>query len=159
MKDTITAILPIISILFVICITTFILFIICSKKINLTNEKARKIEILGYILLFAVIVWEFILKNILSDSFYNDNWFYLSEKLKAIYILLNDIVIDNTANYGKFGNTFFNERSDFLQIQLITIDFIEFLLKLISTIFIAIGRFHELKQWSKNKNISESHNK
>lgn len=154
MQDIIEAILPIIVIFVAVLIGVFCLFFLYQKLIRLTNEKARKIEIFGYVLLFVVLVWELIVKNMLSESFYNDDWFFLNEKLKAIYILLEDILINDKSNLGVFMEDFYNDTSEVVRIQLLAIDIIEAVLKIASTVLIAVGRFHELEQWGKEKTDS-----
>ena len=45
-------------------------FSIFFKYINISDRTARKIEIVGYISLIVLIIWEFVVKNILMNEFY-----------------------------------------------------------------------------------------
>lgn len=116
------------------------------KYIRISDITARKIEILGYILLFIVLVWELVLKNLFMERFYDLNWFYLNEKLHYIFLMMESDLgisaINNQAVIDGFNSAF---PKDYIQIQMKFVDIIESGLKIISTIFITLGRVQELK--------------
>ena len=122
------------------------------------NDKtARKIEIVGYFLLFVVLVWEFFVKNILFDDFYNSDFFYINEKLGVIFRMLESIVRESSIDAWEQRTHFFDTKmNDSLKMQLLTTDIIECILKVLSTVFIAIGRFQELKTMKTKDNANKT---
>ena len=54
-----------------IVVMVSVLVIVYYKFVKISDNWARKLEVLGYILLFIVFVWEFIVKNLLMENFYN----------------------------------------------------------------------------------------
>lgn len=106
-------------------------------------RKARKLEITGYFLLFIVLFWELIFKEILNRNFYNIELFYIQKKLDIVF----NIILDDKERISNFDlvRYFYSLKTDnFLDTQLLIIDIIEAILKILSTIFIAIGRIYEL---------------
>ena len=152
MFDILKPIFPILLILLGVLGFVFIFVYFYNSVVKLSDRTARKIEIYGYALLFAVLVWELIIKNIYMETFYNDDWVYLNEKLKAIYHLLEDILTYGNGEPYKFGDIFYKDTSDYVKIQLLTTDIIEAVLKILSTVFIAVGRFQELEKFRVHKN-------
>lgn len=114
--------------------------------ISISDSTARKIEILGYIFLIVLIIWEFAIKNIAFGEFYDIEWYYLSEKLKIIYSGIESIIQNSTFNTSLGTDVIWNKTSDDLKLQLLTVDIIEVVLQILSTVCIAIGRFQELKK-------------
>ena len=47
------------------------LFFIYFKYVKIKNSTARKMEICGYCILLVLIIWEFGIKNIAMNEFYN----------------------------------------------------------------------------------------
>lgn len=121
-------------------------FYVFSKYINLSDRTARKIEIVGYVLLIVIIVWEFIVKNILMSEFYLSESVYTVEKLNRIYTLLFNLCQHFNIDTPRVSDFFDLEHSDYLNLQLLTTSIIEAILQILSAIFIAIGRFQELKK-------------
>ena len=48
-----------------------VLVIVYYKFVKTSNNWARNLQILGCIWLFIVLTWEFIIKNLLMEDFYN----------------------------------------------------------------------------------------
>lgn len=124
------------------------------KCIKMSAVRARKIEIVGYILLFIVLIWELVIKNLMMDDFYNANLYYLDQKLSCIFRMLEAdlgrVAIDENA----ISNSFYSAvESELVQRQMICVNVIESALKIVSTVFIAVGRFQELL---KGKDLFES---
>ena len=119
--------------------------ILCIKYIKISDKMARKIELLGYLLLFIVLIWEFIIKNLIMDDFFNGNWYYLDQKLSYIFYMLYANLgysgIDEQAILEGFTHSI---PGVYIQQQIFCVSLIESLLKVFSTVFIAIGRVQEL---------------
>ena len=111
-----------------------------------TNTMARKLEIVGYILLFISIVWQMIVKDIVMDSFYNAEWIYLDNNLFQIYAMLKAHVNGWQPNTEHYSYWLQSSQNDVVQQQMKFVDITEALLTLFSTVFIAIGRFQDLKK-------------
>ena len=116
------------------------------------DSTARKIELFGYFLLVIVLIWEFFVKNLVLKAFYEEaDFFYLNEKLQIIYDMLNDI------QQGRYTDAdvsiYFDSlhHSEYLLSQLLAFDIIEAVLKISSTILIAVGRLQELIPKSQKK--------
>ena len=122
-----------------------------NNYIYLSDKAARKIEIFGYILLFSVVIWEMVIKNILSADFYDSNWLYLEQKLFALYIMLEDILNESTYDATQIWEIFSLEDSEYVKKQLLTIDVIEAVLTVLSTVCIAVGRFQDLRKDAQNE--------
>ena len=150
-NEVFDAIKPIVLIALVILGMIFALAWVFGSEIRLSNKTARKIEIFGYLLLVVLLIWEFVIKNICLEQFYNDDWVFLNEKLKIIYTTLNDILTGDTTDVNAFTDTFFQDTNKRVEIQLLTVDIIEAVLQILSTICIAVGRFHELKKLKQEK--------
>lgn len=120
------------------------------KYVNISNTTARKIEIIGYVLLISVIFWEFILKNIDMSDFLISDSYYTVEKINYIYILIEKICSALEIDTSTTNNFFSLKTSDYLHTQILATNIIEAILQILSTAFIAIGRLQELKN-SKNK--------
>lgn len=125
-----------------------------KKYFKLTRSRARKIEILGYYLLFIVLVWEFIIKNLVMESVYDVDLFYINQKLDYIFQALNHIT-ENGANspIGVMQGFYCSQSGEFLQNQLFFLNLVESLLKISSTVFIAVGRFYELAEGKKPEKL------
>lgn len=132
------------SVLIVVLVAVLVWFY--NNYIYLSDKIARKIEIFGYILLFSVVLWEMVIKNILSADFYDSNWLYLEQKLFALYIMLEDILTESAYDATQIWEIFSMEDSEYIKTQLLTIDVIEAILTVLSTVCIAIGRFQDLRK-------------
>ncbi len=139
--------LVIIFLFALIAIIVSILVIVYYKYVKISDNWARKLEILGYILLFIVFVWEFIIKNLLMENFYNADWYYLNQRLYYIFLMLRaDLgiaAIDENAIIDGFQNAV---QGEYVQSQMLCVNVIESILQILSTILIAIGRFQEIKK-------------
>ena len=141
--------LPVIVLAIIILFVVAIFFYTYYKYINISDETARKIEVIGYVLLVCVIIWEFGLKNIDMNDFLVSESYYTVEKINYIYILVerlcNTLGIDTetTANFYSL------KTSDYLDSQILTLNVVEAILQILSTVFIAIGRLQELKNSKK----------
>lgn len=141
--------LPIIVLAIIILFVVATFFYTYLKCINISDETARKIEIIGYVLLVCVIIWEFGLKNIdMNDSLVSESY-YTVEKINHIYMLVeklcNTLGIDTdiTANFYSL------KTSEYLDSQILALNAVEAILQILSTVFIAIGRLQELKNSKK----------
>lgn len=135
---------PIITLLlFTIGVSFGLVKIVLISKIS--KNTARHLEIIGYCFLFAFIIWQFIIKNILSKQFYERDFYYIHQKLDAISKLLMSDSDKELNEYYDYYRTL-NKQMDnaHLSTQLFLIDIFEAALTLGSTILIALGRFHEL---------------
>ena len=119
---------------------------IYHKYINISNTVARKIEIFGYIVLFIVLVWEAVIKNIVMKSFYNADFYYLDQKLDYIFLMLEqDLGWGGVNQQGIMDGFRSAVQGEYVQGQMKFIDITEAMLKILSTVAIAIGRFQELR--------------
>lgn len=119
------------------------------KYVNISNTTARKIEIIGYVLLISVIFWEFVLKNIDMSDFLISDSYYTVEKINYIYILIEKICNALEIDTSTTNNFFSLKTSDYLHSQILATNIIEAILQILSTAFIAIGRLQELKNSKK----------
>lgn len=123
------------------------LVVVYYKYIKISDKLARKLEVFGYILLFIVFVWEFIVKNILMESFYNADWYYLNQRLQYMFLMLKANLGIGGVNVDSvikgFGDAV---QGEYVQSQMLWVNIIESTLQILSTIFIAIGRFQEIKK-------------
>lgn len=116
------------------------------KYCKVSDALARKIEIIGYVLLFILVVWEFIVKDIMFESFYNADFLYINQKLHYIYSAITSLITGQTYDTVNGWNGFYaNESSKYVQNQLLTVNVIEAVLQLTSVVCIAVGRFQELR--------------
>ena len=121
--------------------TVFNLFFIYPIK----DSTARKIELFGYFLLAIVLIWEFFVKNLVLKAFYEEaEFYYLNKKLKVISDMLHDIQQGRYTDAEVFSYFDSLHHSEYLLNQLLAFDIIEAVLKISSTILIAVGRLQEL---------------
>ena len=139
--------LAIILMFVVIAVVVSFLVIVYYKYIKISDNWARKLEILGYILLFIVFVWEFIVKNLLMENFYNADWYYLNQRLYYMFLMLRANLGIGAINAESVIEGFQNAvQTEYVQNQMLCVNVIESILQILSTIFIAIGRFQEIKK-------------
>ncbi|QHI72679.1 hypothetical protein [Aminipila terrae] len=131
--------LPIIIIFMAITIFVTGMFMFYKLFARFSDRTARKIEIVGYVVLTVVLIWELLFKNILMAEFYQSDSFFISQKLDDIYTLL--IHPEIPEDTYRFYNL---QQNEGVITQIVITDSIEFVLKLISTLAIAIGRIQEL---------------
>lgn len=129
-----------------IVVMVSVLVIVYYKFVKISDNWARKLEVLGYILLFIVFVWEFIVKNLLMENFYNADWYYLNQRLYYMFLMLEANLGIGAINEQAVIEGFKDAvQSEYVQSQLHFVNLIESVLQILSTIFIAIGRFQEIK--------------
>ena len=124
-----------------------VLVIVYYKFVKISDNWARKLEVLGYILLFIVFIWEFIIKNLLMENFYNADWYYLNQRLSYMFLMIEADLGIGAINEQSVIEGFWNAvQSEYVQTQIQCVNLIESVLKILSTVFIAIGRFQEIKK-------------
>lgn len=139
--------LVIIFLFAIIAIVVSILVVVYYKFIKISDNWARRLEILGYILLFIVFVWEFVVKNLLMENFYNAGWYYLNQRLYYIFLMLRADLGISAINEEAVIDYFQNAvQGEYVQSQMLCVNVVESVLQILSTIFIAIGRFQEIKK-------------
>ncbi len=141
--------LPIIFLAIIILFAVATFFYTYLKCINFSDETARKIEIIGYVLLICVIIWEFGLKNIDMNDFLVSESYYTVEKINYIYILIEKICSALGIDTSTTNDFFSLKTSDYLNSQILTTNIVEAVLQILSAVFIAIGRLQELKKRKK----------
>ena len=62
------------------------LFFIYFKYVKIKNSTARKMEICGYCILLVLIIWEFGIKNIAMNEFYNLDFWVIKEKIDYVFL-------------------------------------------------------------------------
>lgn len=141
-----------ISILFGIIVVVILALVFWYHKyMNISDVCARRIEIGGYIALFIVLVWEFYVKNIVMKSFYNADFYYLDQKLDYIFLMLEqDLGWGGVNQQGIMDGFWSAVQGEYVQRQMKFIDYTEAILKILSTVAIAVGRFQELKNNAKD---------
>lgn len=146
MGEKTEAMLPILLILLFIIVGTIITSYVVLKFIKRFMWLARPIEVVGYIILFIALIWELWIKNITMDMFYNADFHYINTKLDEIYRLVFKAASQtfDELDRGRYGSYYELAQGKYVQYQMRFIDIIESVLKIISTVFIAIGRLAEL---------------
>ena len=130
----------------IIAVIVSVLVIVYCKFVKISDNWARKLEVLGYILLFIVFIWEFIIKNLLMENFYNADWYYLNQRLSYMFLMIEADLGIGAINEQSVIEGFWNAvQSEYVQTQIQCVNLIESVLKILSTVFIAIGRFQEIK--------------
>lgn len=129
---------PIIFMFVSIILTVFGFGFLFYKFAKITDASARKIEIVGYMLLFCLIIWSFYIKNIMCAEFYSND-FTIIQKLNEIFLAITN------PDYESYRFWEWH-KTRYIQRQLLCIDIIELILQVSSTVCIAIGRFQEIKK-------------
>ena len=132
----------------VLCYLVFSLFVgivffTLTSNFRLKHKTARNIEIFGYILLFITISAQLFLdEDLLSES----RIFNIESKLDYIFHYLSALSEDEERRIiSDYGNTYRSALArGFLQDQVKFSNAIASVLKLISTVCIAIGRFDDI---------------
>lgn len=144
-------------ILMFIIVAAVISFLVIAyyKFVKISNNWARKLEVLGYILLFIVFVWEFVIKNLVMENFYNADWYYLNQRLDYMFLMLEANLGIGAINEQAVIEGFRDAvQSEYVQSQIQCVNLIESVLQILSTVFIAIGRFQEIKNSTREDNKS-----
>ena len=80
------------------------------------------------------------------ENFYNADWYYLNQRLYYMFLMLEADMGIGAINEHAIIEGFQNAvQSEYVQSQIQCVNLIESVLKILSTIFIAIGRFQEIK--------------
>ena len=134
-----------ICLLGIITVFVVVLFVFYFKCIKLSDYIARRIEICGYCILLVLIIWEFGIRNIAMDEFYNLDLSIIKEKLDYIFYGIKRLgsrtSVDNLCvQYGEIEDGY-----DYVKLQMLFVDIAELIMQVLSTLFIAIGRLQELR--------------
>lgn len=140
----------IIVVLFYIIIVVGLFIFLYYKIIPMSDKTARFCEIIGYALLIVFIIWQMAIKDILLSEYYNDDWYFLNQKLHIIFNAISTLIDNGSFDTSSAWETFNMDSGEYINMQLRTTDWIEFFLQFFSTIGIAIGRFQELKSKKEN---------
>jgi hypothetical protein len=130
---------------FIILIPFVIFFTYLIKKIKISNMMAKKLEVTGYGLLFFALVWQFSIMELLNSIEVLSDY-----KMDFIYwTLVDKLQVDVPEN--DFSRTIFENdlmsyynKAGFEKDELIS-KIIFGIIYFLSTVFIAIGRFNDLK--------------
>lgn len=125
------------------------LFYIYFKHINLKDSTARKIEICGYYILVILLIWEFGIKNIAMNEYYNLDLSVIKEKINYIFLEIQNLSLGFSVDslYEQYGTI--EDGSDYVNMQMHFVDVAELIMQVLSALFIAIGRFQELRKKKK----------
>ena len=113
-------------------ITMVVSFLVVAyyKYVKISDDWARKLEVFGCILLFIVFVWEFIVKNLLMENFYNTDWYYLNQRLYYMFLMLKADLgiggINEEAVISGFQNAV---QGEYVQNQILCVNVIESVFK------------------------------
>ena len=67
-------------------------FIFFFEKVKIKDITARKIEIIGYYILFVLVVWEFGMKNVFMGDFNNLDILIIENKLDILFAWIRKAV-------------------------------------------------------------------
>ena len=111
------------------------LFFIYFKYVKIKNSTARKMEICGYCILLVLIIWEFGIKN--------------KEKIDYVFLGIKNLSSGSSVDslYANYGSI--EDGNDYVNMQMLFVDIAELIMQVLSTLFIAIGRFQELRKKEK----------
>ena len=115
-------------------------------KIPFSHELARKIEIFGYILLLMLILWQLVVRDSL-DSMSNHD--FLELKVDTIFQYLTSHDADRDTSLQDWFQDYYYEIADgesrhHVEEELRIRNYIVVGLQILSTLFIAIGRFDDI---------------
>lgn len=89
------------------------------------------------------------------ENFYNSNWYYLDQRLKYMFLMMQANSGVGTIDKQHVINRFWEvTESEYVQTQIQCVNWVESILKILSTVFIAIGRFQEIKSARREDDIS-----
>lgn len=122
------------------------IYLLVTKN-KISKKTARIIEIVGYGLAAAFIIWQFVIKGMLFDEYYELGNMELSNKLETVFYYVRAIYGDTAINPSALNESFFKSAGDgFIKLQLWIVDILEILLTLGSTVCIATGRMYDIKK-------------
>ena len=124
-------------------------FFIYFKYVKIKNSTARKMEICGYCILLVLIIWEFGIKNIAMNEFYNLDFWVIKEKIDYVFLGIKNLSSGSSVDslYANYGTI--EDGNDYVNMQMLFVDIAELIMQVLSTLFIAIGRFQELRKKEK----------
>lgn len=151
MNNKIDAIFAMCILLFIIMTVVAIPFIFFFEKVKIKDITARKIEIIGYYILFVLVVWEFGMKNVFMGDFNNLDILIIENKLDILFAWIRKAV--EGMDCSELPSEYYNARTSRLYVgyQMMFADIVELILQIASTVCIAIGRFQELRNKIENK--------
>lgn len=119
-------------------------FVLYLKKIRIKNRTARIIEIIGYYLLLVMIIWEFGIKDILMRELCDVDIYIIEEKINIIFLWVRSAIAGQ--DFAKLIPEYYDVGSGktYWESQLLFADVAELIMQLLSTAFIAVGRFQDL---------------
>lgn len=133
------------ALFFAISVIVLCSFFCYVKFVRISDRCARKMEGFGYILLFIVVIWQALVKNIIMDEFYNIDLMQINEKLTCVLLTLKNYIENGCVDVAEISKSIsYLEADDYVQLQLKSVDVIESILVVLSTILVAIGRLQEL---------------
>lgn len=87
------------------------------------------------------------------ENFYNADWYYLNQRLSYMFLMIEADLGIGAINEQSVIEGFWNAvQSEYVQTQIQCVNLIESVLKILSTVFIAIGRFQEIKSQRRGDN-------
>ena len=133
--------------LVLLCITMVVmsLFFWYFKFVRMKDSTARYFEICGYGILLVLLIWEFGIKNIAMNEFYNLDFWRIEEKLDYIFMGIQRIPLGSSMDTLKSSYSDIERGTEYVNQQMLFIDVAELVMQILSTAFIAVGRFQELK--------------
>lgn len=133
--------------LILLCITMVVmsLFFLYFKFVRMKDSTARYFEICGYGILLVLLIWEFGIKNIAMTEFYNLDFWRIEEKLNYIFMGIQKIPLGSSMDTLKSAYNDIERGTEYVNQQMLFIDVAELVMQILSTAFIAVGRFQELK--------------
>ena len=119
-------------------------FVLYLKKVRIKSRTARIIEIFGYYILIVMIIWEFGIKDILMRELYDVDFYIIEEKINIIFMWMRSAIVGE--DFAKLIPEYYDVGSGktYWGPQLLFADVVELIMQLLSTAFIALGRFQEL---------------
>lgn len=119
-------------------------FILYLKEVRIKSRTARIIEIIGYYILFIMIIWEFGIKDILMRELYGLDIYLIEEKINIIFLWMRSVIAGE--NLAELIPEYYDIGSGkmYWESQLLFADVTELIMQLLSTVFIAVGRFQDL---------------
>lgn len=136
-----TALLTLLCIAIVVTSLLFLYF----KFVKIKDSTARYFEICGYGILLVLLIWEFGIKDIVMNEFYNLDFWMIGEKLNYIFMGIQRIPLGSSMDTLKSAYSDIGRGTEYVNQQMLFIDVAELVMQILSTAFIAVGRFQELK--------------
>lgn len=135
------------SISLFVCCAAYAIYHMSKIGQILTTHIARKIEFIGYILLIILLIWEFVIKDLVFYENFDPKWYILEQQLDTMFIMIKQSSGRYNPNSEKLYEYFrtCGNATSYVTTQLRIIKGIEALLQISSTVCIAIGRLQDLQ--------------